>query len=229
MSLMVVPEFILQQTLESMLKFIREDYVANTATPQKSYLYNMLNGVAFQRYNFYEQAKQVICGPADDPRYLIVDLMFNTERNGAPTIHITLPGETGGQGDGIGSDEGYEDLIVDTEADEDNDIAGVDIPVYVRRISATYNIVVSSDNTNEIIFLYHFTRALLIAVIPHLSLSGLQNIVFGGRDLQPYPELANRFYMRAINLSLQYDTGAPSKFKLTIPNDIIVDGDPVNE
>lgn len=227
--IMIVPEFILQQTIQSMLDYIRQDYIDNIATPTKSYLYKLLNGTAFKNYDFYEQAKQIVCSNPDDPRYLVVDLMFNMERNGAPTIHITLPGESGGQGDGLGSDEGYEDYIHDQDADVDNHVMAQDTPVYSRRMAATYNIVVSSDNTNEIIFLYHFTRAILIAVIPHLTFKGLENVVFGGRDIQPYPELANRFYMRAINLSLQYQASAPSKYPLEIPNDIVVDGTPIED
>lgn len=238
MSLLTIPEFILHDTLTKMIEFIREDYVLNSADTTKSYIHKLLDGAGFQRYDFFDQAIAVFCGPKDDPRFLSVELMFNRQRKGAPSIHITLPAEQqAAQGNGLGIDEGYIDNEFVTESvpdDEDTDpitvgTAGSATPIYTRRYQAVYNIVVTSDNVNEVILIFHVVKALLTATIPHLHYNNLQNISMGGQDIQPYNDLAMNLYMRAVTVSLQYDTSVPSKYELIIPKDIIVDGKPSDE
>lgn len=229
--LMIVPEFILQTTIQNLLDGVRNDWAANQADTTKSYLYRMLEGTSFQRYDFFVQAQKIICGKKDDPRRLEVDLMFNMKRNGPPTIHITLPAESAStNGNGLGTDEGYEDPILDTEGDQDTHTPTEVLPVFTRRYRASYNVVVTSDNSNEVIFVYHFVRALLTAAIFHLNASGISNVSLGGNDVRPYtPELANQLYMRALIVNIEYDTHVPSLNLAFIPNDIIVIGTPEND
>jgi hypothetical protein len=215
MSYVVLPEIVLLETMRSALEFVRTDY-ENAIDKTKSYLYLLLNGSALDKYDLFEQAREVICGSEDSPRLLEIDLMLNMTRNHFPSVHITLPSEITGQGNGMGTDENYA---------EDFKRVGEDFSraVFSRRLSATYNIVITSDNSNEVVLLYHFFRAMLIALIPHLHLKHLSNISFGGQDLQPYEGLGTNVYMRAITLSLQYDTFVPSIF----PKELISDADAV--
>jgi hypothetical protein len=213
MTNVVFPEIILLETLKSALMFVRKDY-EDAIDKTKSYLYLMLNGRVLDKYNLFANAEKVICGAIDDPRTFEIDLMFNKDRQGAPTAHITLPQEIGQNG-GIGSDEGYgeeyyqdlEENLENTPEDEVNDHWRA---TYSRRMQSTYHIVITSDNTNEVILLYHFLKNLLIACVPHLHIKGLQNITFGGRDIEPYADLSNYLYMRAVALTLEYDTFVPT-------------------
>lgn len=222
---MTVPEFVLWQTLTAALTFVRQDYAAAVTAGDntKSWLYRACLYQGFQLYDFFTQAQQVICAPEDDPRYLNVNLMFNMERQGPPSIHITLPAEqTMPNGNGLGNDEGYFGIEQVTEADPDEHVMATFDPVFTRRYSAIYNIVVTSDNSNEIIFLHHFVKALLTACIPHLHFMNLQNIKLGGQDIQPYNELvAQNLYMRAVQVSLEYDTSVPSINLIQIPNGLV--------
>lgn len=225
MSLLTIPEFILHDTLTKLLTWIRADYIAQS-DKTKSYIYRLLNGAGFQRYDFFTQAIAVFCGPDDDPRKLTVELMFNMERKGAPSIHITLPAEqTQSGGNGIGVDENYiPDEII--EGDPDTHTPGEDTPIYTRRYQAIYNVVVTSDNSNETILVFHVVKALLTAATFHLHQNDLQNISLGGQDIRPYNELANQLYMRAVSVSLQYDTSVIAIDSLPIPNDLVVTGTP---
>lgn len=224
--MMRVPEFILLETLENALKFVRNDF-ADQMNEQDTYLYKMLQGTQFQRYDFFEQAKQVICGDIDDPRRLECDLIFNFDRNGAPTIHINLPSEMSTQDNGMGIDEGYVDNIY---TDGDVDTPGSYHKVWTRRFQAVYNIVITSDNTNEVIFLFHFVRALLLSTYDHLSLSGLQNITFGGQDIQPYSDLIPpNLFMRAISVNLQYETSAISFSQVPMFGKLVFRGKAVDD
>jgi len=225
--MMRVPEFIILETIENALKIVRNDF-ADQVDEQKSLLWLLLQGTQFQRYNFFEQGKQVICCDIDDPRRLECDLMFNMHRNGAPTLHITLPTDTTDSDNGMGIDEGY------VEPYYTDGVEGVSPgtfqSVFTRSYQSTVNIVIVSDNSNEIIFLYHFIRALLVSCYNHLSLSGLKNLKFGGQDIQPYQELQQQnFFMRTISVNFQYETSSIDFTKQLMVTDINFNGTPINE
>jgi hypothetical protein len=229
---MTIPEVILLEALQSALKFVRTDYAAQS-DKTKSYLYKLMNGVAIEKYGLFEQAAGVICTTGDYPKEFVIDLMFNIKSDRVPVAHIMLPTETTSPGNGIGVDVGYADIDYEDQDDnppgqEENLNEDHSREVFSRRIKATYDIVIVSDNTNEVVLLYHFIRSLLIALIPHLHLKRLQNISFGGQDLQPYPELANILYMRAVRVSLEYDLFVPSIFSTEMINELEVDGTPTN-
>lgn len=231
--LVVIPEFILLNIVDRALNYLRNDY-AEQEDKDKSFLNMVLVGNAIERYDLATQAKQVfIDNDETNDRFLEVHLMFNMKREGLPTIHLTLPSEqTQTGGNGIGSDEGYmNEIIVDTTYNEDGTINenGSATPVYTRAFQSTYNIVITSDNSNEVILIYHTLRALLIALIPSISLEGLKNVAFGGQDVQLYQGLANKnMYVRAITVTLQYETSAPSIFPKAFVNDMTAKGKLIN-
>lgn len=231
---MTVPEFVLKKTLTSALNFVRQDYAAavTAGDTTKSWLYRVCENQSFELYNFFTQAVQIVCSDTDDPRYLEVQLMFNAERQSPPSIHITLPAEqTMPNGNGLGQDEDYFENQFVTDADPDNHVMASVDPILTRRYSAIYNVVVTSDNSNEIIFLHHFIKALLTACVPHLHFYNLQNIALGGQDIQPYNEAtSNNLYMRAVQVSLQYDTSVPAIPLQQVPNGLVepLGGKPIN-
>jgi hypothetical protein len=76
-----------------------------------------------------------------------------------------------------------------------------------------------------VILIYHTLRALLISLIPSISLEGLENVAFGGQDVQLYQGMANKnMYIRAISVTLQYDTSAPNIFHKNFVNDMTAKG-----
>jgi hypothetical protein len=227
--LVVIPEFILFNIINRCLNYLRTDY-ANQTDKNLSFLNMVLNGNSIERYDLATQAKKVfIDNDETNDRFLEVHMMFNMQREGLPTIHLTLPSEqTQTGGNGIGSDEGYKDPVcIDTTYNDDETIKenGWAAPVYTRRFQSTYNIVITSDNSNEVILIYHTLRALLISLIPSISLEGLENVAFGGQDVQLYQGMANKnMYIRAISVTLQYDTSAPNIFHKNFVNDMTAKG-----
>lgn len=207
MSLIVVPEFIIHSTIEMLLLKVREDYSSQT-DKTKSLLAKLLDNVSFQRYDFLNQAISVICCDLDHPRYVEVDLLFNRDRNGAPTIHVMLPNETTDmRANGLGNDEGYIESDYE-DGDEDSNIPGSFTSTFTRSFQSQYDIVITSDNANEIILIYHLLKALLISATDHFHLSGLRNISIGGQDIQQYAaqQMFPGLYVRSLRLSVQYET-----------------------
>lgn len=219
MSMIKVPEFIIYDAVQLGLKYIRENW-ENSGNKNDSYLRRVLSGTSFQRYDFITQAEKVFMAKADDTRFLDVDLMFNMQRDGAPTIYITMPAEgTQVGGNGMGSDESYEGKIT----------IGTDtFPVFTRRYQSNYNIMITSDNNNEVLLIYHTLRAMMVSLIPHLHLAGLENINYGGQDLSIETNNVPRaLFMRGISLSLQYECSAPNIFADPFFTSLTADGTPI--
>lgn len=225
--LIIIPEYKLLQHVEKCLAFIRSDYVAQ-ADKNNSYLMRVLNGNAIERYDLKTQAKKVfIDNDVTNDRFLETNLMFNMKREGLPTIHITLPSEqTQMGGNGVGVDQGYREQEILDEGKVTEKIFNV----FTRRFQSTYNIVITSDNSNEVIMIYHVIRALLISTNGSLHLTGLENINTGGQDVQLYQGMANKnMYVRAITVGLQYETSAPDIWNNPIFKDLFATGTPKSE
>jgi hypothetical protein len=226
--MIVLPEIVLLETLNSALKFVRTDYAA-ASDKTKSYLYLLMSGTYLEKYKLFEQAVGIIMAPKSDPRYFTIDLMFNMTKNTIPSAYINLPSEaTAGGMNAIGSGEdGYDQLTI--EGDSTSHTLGSSRAVLERTKQAAYNLVIVSDNPNEVVLLYHFLNSLLVACVPHLHFKGLLNISLGGNDINPYPDLANQLYMRQVSISLQYTTRTPSIFTHEMVNDIDVYGSGITQ
>ena len=196
--MLIIPEVIFIKTLKAILKIVRDDF-NNNIDKTKSILYRIANGSgALERYDFYTQLQKVLITDLDDPRAFDFVLGFNMNKVAVPTLHITLPSETSAP-NGIGIDEGFAAEIFD-------DTTQAYRKVYTRRFNTTYQFVLTSNNSNEVIALYHFLRALDISLINHFELSGLQHIVISGGDVNINPALVPpNVFIRSISLNFAYE------------------------
>lgn len=220
-SMLRIPEFTLLEAIQKGLEFVKKDYELATTTvgftEQDSYLYKVLSNIAVERYELYTQGKKVFLADEDDPRKLKVDLMYNMDVDSVPSIYITLPSEQNGQ-NGMGLDEGYQENIW-------NDERQTTVPIFTRRLNTTYSVMIVSDNSNEVIMIYHFLRALLISLHSHLNLMGIENIALGGQDVQLNSDLIPKhLFMRAITLNIQYETSAPDLREVPMISGLLFQG-----
>lgn len=203
MQTLIIPEAIILDSLEKGLKFVKADYATNVAanTEQDSYLHRTLQEIGIERYSYLTQGKKVFLAEEDDPRKLNIDLAYNMDVSKAPSIYIALANEQNGQ-NGLGLDEGYQ------EGFENKD--GTITPTFTRRKNTSYNIMITSDNSNEVVMIYHFLYALLMSITPHMNIRGLENISIGGQDLQLRGDLIPKaIFMRALAINLQYEISVP--------------------
>ena len=200
--MIISPEIIIFNTLKSVLKHIRLDYDAKV-NKSESLLGLMLEGLSIQRYDFLTQAESVFITLEDNPRHLDVNMFFNASRASIPTIHITLPSEDSAE-NGLGIDEGYTD---DIEFTDDY------YTTFTRRFSTSYNLIITSDNTNEVVLIYHALKAFCQSLIPHFNAAGLENIKIAGRDIQLNTSLIpTNVFSRAVSLSFSYENTTPNLF-----------------
>lgn len=217
-----IPEYILYYGLKSAVDFLRSDFAVQT-DETKSLLYMILNNVGINRYEFFKQAKKVFLAGNDDPRYFSINMMYNMEKNAAPSVYITLPADQSAQNE-LSVGEGANDPYF---IDSTDDTQGTYQPSLSRRFQATYSIVITSDNENEVILIYHVLRALLISMHVHFNLAGLVNISLGGADLKPYnKDIPHNAFVRAINFNCQYETGSYDFSKYPMFNQMVFNGTP---
>lgn len=225
--MLLTPEIILFNTFKAVIKAVRDDYAANVADNTKSLLYQVLynnsattNDGKIQRYNLFEQAVKVFITTEDDLRHLDVNLFFNAKRASIPTLHITLPSEQEknnslGIGEGINEPLYIPDTTTPTAYKR----------TFNRRFTATTNLVITSDNTNEIVLIYHFIRSLIISLMEGLSLTGLENLKLSGGDININTDLVPQgIYSRVIGISYEYNAEGIelSQHLVNIFNNIVV-------
>lgn len=223
METLIIPETIILDSLEKGLKFVRADYAANLAanTEQDSYLYRILHGVGIERYTYFTQGKKVFLAAEDDPRLLNIDLAYNMDASKVPSVYVALANEQNGQ-NGLGLDEGFQQDI------ENED--GTTSPIFTRRKNTSYNVMITSDNSNEVVMIYHFLYALLTSLTPHMNMRGLENISIGGQDLQLRGDLIPKhIFMRALAINLQYETSVPDLSRNPTAGAIFFSETPVEE
>lgn len=216
----IVPEIQIFNCLEAIIKFIRFDWEERTDKTE-TLLYKICKGNAIERYDLYEQAQAIFITEEDNPRHLEVNMFFNMERAKIPTIHITLPSEQADK-DGMGLDEGYQGHEEIAGIGEQE---GVDVqsPIYTRRFNTQYQIVLTSDNSNEVVAMYHVLRAIMIPVMDSLNAAGLENIKLSGRDIQNMQTIVpEHVFIRSIGMYFEYEVSMASIFTEEIVKNILL-------
>ena len=198
----LIPELVIYQTLENITKYIRDDLKANEADETKSFLYRLLgldddgNPMKMNRYNYFVQAKKIF----NSVQNLNVNFGYNFEVAKIISFHIILPSEQPSS-ILIGEDEGYQ-----TEIDEEGNTQ----LKFCQMFSSTYQIMITSDNSNEVNIVYHIYKSLLITLVPHLSLKGLLNPKLSGNDIVfQDDQMPMGIFHKVLNLSFDYELVVP--------------------
>jgi len=156
-------------------------------------LYVEFNGILLDDTNFYTHLKSLIEKGEDDRRKLEVRLMFDKERASLPTIHIHYPSEDGKSGDNT-LETGF--IGVDYSAT-------TSAKMYSRSFIGQYELIITGGNSLEVVMLYEFLDAILIAGADTLAYN-FDKFEFSGKQLMANQDIIPYLtFYRAIGLSLQ--------------------------
>lgn len=209
-----IPEIVLLNAFKIALNYLRRDSLKTEQ--QDSFLRSffskdMLNSmIKIDKFNFYEQSVEIFKRDETNQRKIEVVLGFNLQRQNAPTIHITFPSEQNSQ-DGIGMDEGYVDFDTSFNRSESTFEEGDSYERnYTRTFVTTYNAIITSDNSTEVICIYHALRALMIQMYIYFEFAGIRNLKISGGDLALNPDLVPmNLFTRAISFNFMYEVVVP--------------------
>lgn len=198
---MILPEVILYNSIKNLLNLVMNDWNTNSDKSQTilSDLFNVDdNGdtLSIDTYNYYTQAQAILLKDTKSPRKLEIYIGYNLQRLQVPTIHILMPSESKGNMDTLG-DLPDDPAIINNPNQE--------ITTKIKSSSAVYNLMITSDNSSEVLIVYYFLKGIMTMYDFHFELSGLRNFTFSGSDIQFQQDLTpNNIFHRNLSVSFQY-------------------------
>jgi len=188
-----------------------------TDATRRSLLYSIFGNVNFEKYDYFAQAGKILKSKFEsEKRKLEIHLGYDQNRVTFPAINIMLPSEenqpkqtgvTGGlinYGDGTMSDEN------------------------LHAYQDTYDLLITSDNMNDVVVVYNMIKTLLLMGMMHLNARGMENVWIGGRDIMMDFELdPMTLFHRTIAVSFFYQNLVPDLSDFTPITAIAVTGNPV--
>jgi len=217
--IVLIPELIIYDNLIKLFNFINIDFAAH-GNESDTLLYHIFKtdinsaNLTFNKTDYYQQAKTMfILRNNDSPRKLEVNMGFNMERAHFPTIHIMMPTESPGMSP-IGTNQGY-------AAGIGGDVVGEEYQVFTVGFSAAYSLLITSDNSLEVLLTYILLKSGFIGLKTQMELDGFQNVTFGGSDMMFNSDLMpQNIYSRNFNLNFGYDFSGRDIFALGSVNSI---------
>ena len=201
----LLPEFVIHKTLVAIVEMLRADLAEHAADDTQSLLYKILGTdeqgqpLQLNLYNVFKQAKKII----QTENNLSVNFGYNQEVAQIISLHILLPSEQGKMA--IGADEGYlsDDIVEDGEKTRVQNY-------YTQMYDATYQIMITSNNSAEVNVVYNILKSMLLMLVPQLELMGLRLPTLSGTDVVMQDDLVPvPLFHKVINLSFTYEHNVP--------------------
>ena len=201
----LLPEFVIHKTLVAIVEMLRADLAEHAADDTQSLLYKILGTdeqgqpLQLNLYNVFKQAKKII----QTKNNLSVNFGYNQEVAQIISLHILLPSEQGKMA--IGEDEGYlsDDIVEDGEKTRVQNY-------YTQMYDATYQIMITSNNSAEVNVVYNILKSMLLMLVPQLELMGLRLPTLSGNDVVMQDDLVPvPLFHKVINLSFTYEHNVP--------------------
>jgi hypothetical protein len=204
----LMPEIILNRVLKFFFKFLKEDIEENS-DPTKTLVYSIFkedrHGLSknIETFDLYNETLRILM-----KKEIRVFMGYNMEVSGTGCVHILLPSESG-KPLTIGGDEGYVEYQ-ESGPEEDAKTSAV----FTQTFDATYQLMVTSENSLEAVIIYNLMKACFLSLFEHLELAGLRDIKTSGQDLSMQSDLVPpHVFHRSLMIGFFYENNVPSHFK----------------
>lgn len=212
-----MPEVIIYNALESIVKCVRKDLTENKDNEKASILYRLLGEnidgkpIMMNRWDFFKQAKKIFTNKNN----LSVNFGYNFDVANIIALHIVLPSEQAAES-AIGQDEGYNTIVDDEEMITE---------FFSQNFQSNYQVMITSNNSSEILTVYHVLKSMLLIIIPHLEIMGLRLCKLSGNDIMFKDDLMpNGMFHKVLNISFNYELKVPQMLRKDIIKGIVFDG-----
>lgn len=202
---MLLPELVIFDVLTDIIKLLRKDLSEHEADETNSILYRLFakdendKDLKLNNYNVYTQAKAIVSNKGN----LSVNYGYNQKVANMLSLHILLPSENATMT--IGADEGYlkEDII------EDDQLTARQM-YYTQMFKSTYQIMITSNNSAEVMVIYNILKSMLLMLVDELEFRGLRTPEFSGNDIVMQDDVIPvPIFHKVINISFQYEHNVP--------------------
>lgn len=206
MSRMLLPEVVIYNTLQGIVRLLRDDLKEHAGDDKETILYKILgvdedgNPIKMNLYNYFVQAKKMVI----TPKNLSVNFGYNQEVAKVISMHILLPSEQGEAA--IGEDEGYLSEDIMNERGE----VTAEQQYFTQLYDCTYQVMITSNNSSEVNVVYNILKSMLLMLVPHLELMGIRTPRLSGNDIMMQDDLTPiPLFHKVINLSFKYEHTVP--------------------
>lgn len=178
---MFIPEIKIHSLLTQLIDLIRTDW-ENETDKTRTILYDFYfqddcgTRLVFNTADYYQLAQNLFLRQENKNDRLAVNIGYNLQRQGLPTIHILMPSAQKGPSDGLGFDEGYEPVAISPDGEERK-------MNRTRTYNVKYQLMISSNNVNEVLLIWHLLLDGFQAIFDNIELNGMQNLQLSGQDL----------------------------------------------
>lgn len=218
----LMPDVIIYKTLKSIFNIVKKDY-DDAPDKEKTILYDIFgkdendNVLEFETFNYFNQAVEIFV--LKQPQ---INIGYNMEVSAMGCVHILLPSETG-KDLNIGASENYQDYDEDGEDVDGNPSRYKEI--YNQMYDTTYNLMITSENTFEVILIYNLLKASFIALNAHIELAGLRLPKVSGQDVNIQSDLVpTHIFHRSLMLNFQYECNVSDFFYKTMVRNFNITG-----
>lgn len=184
---MKIPILKVKEVLDALLGWVRDNYnyYNDLDIPEQSWAYITFNGNVHGNFNYYTNLINLLSRGDESSMKLETRLMFDSSRASIPTIHIHLPGEAKGGFTPMNESIGFGGLDSSNNTYEDK----------ANSSTATYELIITGANSEEIILIYELLYALFLA--GHDTLQNyFETFYYSGSELMANPDIIpyNTFY-----------------------------------
>ena len=220
-----MPEVVLHDLLNNIIKLLREDLKTHTENEGKNTLLYRMMGLDEEgdplhlgHYNFFQQAVKLFSIKDN----LKVYYGYNLSTTTGVDICILLPSETGKTA--MGADEGY----LETE-EEINDEAYRQ-NYNVQTFESNYQLMITSNNSLEVLTVYTILKSALLMLVDQLELHGFRNPKFSGQDIVMQEDLTPvPLFHKVLNIEFMYEHVIPQMVVQEFCKSISFEGTYINE
>ena len=200
----LLPEIIIYNSLKALLAFVKEDFANNQLLD--TIIYSCFakddqgKAIKIEQFDYLEQA---IATLTNKKKEIEISLGYNMQVSSQVSIHILLPSEQG-KPLNIGASEGF-----DVNVSRDNGKSASE--QYSNIYDATYQLMITGENSSEVIMVYHFLKALMLSLYYHFELMGLRDPKWSGQDVSIQQDLIpTHIFHRALGISFWYEVSIPN-------------------
>jgi len=200
MSAILMPELVIYNALTSIINLLRKNLSDNAGHDDLTILYGLLgkdvdgNPLKINSFNYFAQAKKILSRPDS----LSVNFGYNLAVAKIISLHILLPSEA------------YESSSI-------GQLAGGDDEEMMQFYNCNYQVMITSDNSNEVNVVYNILKSMLIMLVPHLELMGLITPKLSGGDVIMQDEfIPATISHKVLNISFRYELNIPTLLEKTV-------------
>jgi len=178
--------------------------ITNLTSNQKkrSLLFQVFGNNESDNLNYFDQSSLLLKQTFTDeaPKKINIHLGYNESREAYPSINILLPDEENSPKQ-VGTSQS---MVIDVTEDTNQ----IELQ---HDFTTTYNLLITSNNQNDVIILYNWVKTLLLQAQGQFIYQGLQNLWISGRDITTSFDLSpDVTYHRTVAMNFHYENSVPS-------------------